>query len=119
MHTSAKQTLIEKRKFLRNKCYLNVEYSDDLETNHRAVISDINQAGAFIDTQKIMDIGQDMLIKIHLPGLPKPMAVMSEIVHHNNKGMGVKFNMEFGASAINAFIKSDRASKTPHPHYMS
>ena len=83
-----------------------MEYSDDLETHHKAVIRDINQAGVFIDTRKIMDIGQDMLIKIHLPGLPKPMAVMGEIVHHSNKGMGVKFNMEFGVSAIKAFIKS-------------
>ena len=109
MHVSAKQTPIEKREFQRNKCRVNVEYSHDLETHHKAVISDITQAGAFIDTHKILNIGQDMLMKIHLPGLPKPMAVMGKIIRHSDKGMGVKFNMAFGVSAINSFIKSNTA----------
>ena len=106
MHTTVKQKLVEKRRFPRNKCSINVEYPDDLETHHKAIISDINQRGAFIDTRKFLDIGQDILMRVHLPVLPKPMAIIGEIVRHSSSGMGVKFNMESGVSAINSFIKS-------------
>jgi len=43
---------------------------------------------------------------IHLPALPKPMAIILEVVRHDPNGMGVKFNKGSGASAINSFIKS-------------
>ena len=106
MQPVLKQNFVEKRKYPRNRCFFNVEYSDDFQTNRKAVISDINQGGAFIDTQDILDVGQDILMKVQLPGLPKPMAIIGEVVHYNPNGMGVKFNPDLSTSAINSFIKS-------------
>ena len=106
MHSALKQKLVEKREYPRNRCSVNVEYSDDLETHREAIISDISPGGAFIDTQNFLGNGQDILMKVQLPGLPKPMAIIGEVVHHNSDGMGVKFNTGLGASAINSFVKS-------------
>lgn len=106
MHSGVNQKLVEKRRFPRNKCSIDVEYPEDFQTHYKAVISDINQAGAFIETRKLPDIGKDILMRIHLPALPKPVAIIGEVVRHNSSGMGVKFNMRVGASAINSFIKS-------------
>ena len=121
MQTNIEQKPIEKRKFPRKKCYVNVEYPDDLATHHKAIIRDINQAGAFINTREFLDIGQDILMQVHLPGLPKPMTVIGEIIRHGINGMGVKFNLKFGISAINAFMKSTNGSTTPRttPHLVS
>lgn len=106
MHATIKQKSIEKRKFQRKKCSLHVAYSDNTVTHRRAIISDIHQGGAFINTRNRLDIGEDFLMKVHLPGLPMPMAIIGEVVRYNSDGMGVKFDMEFGASAINSFIRS-------------
>ena len=101
-----KQKLIEKRKYPRKNCSINVGYAAYLDTNHIAIIKDICQGGAFIDTNSFLDIGQDILLKIQLPGLPKPMGIIGEIVWHHPNGMGVKFKMGFGASVIESFIEN-------------
>ena len=101
-----KQKSVEKRKYARKKCSINVGYGAYLDTNHIAIIKDISQGGAFIGTDCFLDIGQDILLKIQLPGLPKPMGIIGEIVWHHPNGMGVKFKMGFGASVIESFIEN-------------
>ena len=105
MHNIAKQKLVEKRRFFRNECSVNVEYPDDSGTHNKGIISDISHGGAFIDTRKVLEIGQDILMRVHLPELPKPMAMIGEVVRHSPNGMGVRFNMTFGISAINSLLK--------------
>jgi Tfp pilus assembly protein PilZ len=99
-----KQNYLEKREFRRKKCFINVGYAAYLDTNHIAVIKDISRGGAFIDTQSFLDIGQEVLLKIQLPGLPKPMGIIGEVAWHHPIGMGVKFKMGFGASVIESFM---------------
>ena len=106
MHATVKQKSIERRKLPRKKCAVTVAYSDDTGTHRQAVIRDMNQGGAFINTRNCLDVGEDFLMKVHLPGLPMPMAIIGEVVRYNSDGMGVKFNMQFGASAIHSFVRS-------------
>jgi Tfp pilus assembly protein PilZ len=101
-----KQKLTEKRKYPRKSCSINVRYAAYLDTNHIAMMKDISQGGAFINTNSFLDIGQDILLKIQLPGLSKPMGVLGEVVWHHPHGMGVKFKMGFGASVIESFINN-------------
>ena len=106
MFASVKQSAVENRQHPRKECSVSIEHANYSETNRKAFISNISQGGAFVHTRDFPDIGQDVLMKVQLPNLPKPMAIMGEIVHRNSDGMGVKFNMRLGASAINSFIKS-------------
>ena len=106
MLACVKEKTVETRKYPRKKCSVRVGYADYFETNRITIISDISQGGAFIHTHDFLDIGQDILMKVKLPGLPKPMAIIGEVVRHHPDGMGVKFNLGLGTSAIRSFITS-------------
>ena len=106
-----KQKHVEKRKHSRKKSSINVEYAAHLDTNQIAVIKNLSQEGAFIETQSQFEIGHNFLMQLYLPGQPKPLSVIGEVIWHNDSGMGIRFKIGFDTTVFESFFKS----KLPSP----
>ncbi|UCE56308.1 MAG: PilZ domain-containing protein [Desulfobacterales bacterium] len=80
----------EKRTNVRKSCHIPIYYatSDRVYTTH---IQNISPNGLFILTQKILPIGDEILMTFRMEGLNKPIKTKGEITHTNRWGMGVKF----------------------------
>ena len=80
----------EKRTNVRKSCHIPIYYatSDRVYTSH---IQNISLSGLFIVNQKILPVGEKILMTFRLEGLNKPIKTKGKITHTNRMGMGVKF----------------------------
>ena len=87
----AEELLIkERRAFIRKKCSIPVSYAtyDRVYSN---VIKNISQKGVFIETQRPLFVGEELIISFSMPGFGKPLKVKGEIVQVSRTGIGVEF----------------------------
>jgi len=80
----------EKRTSVRKSCHIPIYYatSDRVYTSH---IQNISSSGLFIVNQKILPVGEKILMTFRVEGLNKPIKMKGKITHTNRMGMGVKF----------------------------
>ena len=80
----------DKRYSLRKSCDIPVNYAKDCRvyTNN---ISNISQSGLFIDTQKPLAVGAEIIMTFRLDGFDKPLKIKGKIAHSSDKGVGVEF----------------------------
>jgi Tfp pilus assembly protein PilZ len=80
----------EKRSNIRKSCDIPVNYATDYRvyTNH---IKNISRSGLFIDTQRPLIVGDEILMTFRLEGFNKPLKIKGEIAHATRKGVGVEF----------------------------
>jgi Tfp pilus assembly protein PilZ len=80
----------ERRDFIRKSCSIPVSYStyDRVYTN---IIKNISQKGVFIETQRPLFVGEELMLSFSMTGLDKPLKVNGEIVQVNRSGIGVEF----------------------------
>ncbi|MBT8364122.1 MAG: PilZ domain-containing protein [Deltaproteobacteria bacterium] len=80
----------EKRVNIRKSCDIPVNYATDYRvySNH---IKNISQSGLFIETQRPLIVGDEIIMKFRLDGFNKPLKIRGEIAHTNRKGVGVEF----------------------------
>jgi Tfp pilus assembly protein PilZ len=80
----------EMRAFIRKSCSIPVSYStyDRVYTN---IIKNISQKGVFIETQRPLFVGEELMLSFSMTGLDKPLKVNGEIVQVNRSGIGVEF----------------------------
>jgi Tfp pilus assembly protein PilZ len=80
----------ERRAFVRKTCSIPVSYAtyDRVYTN---TIKNISQKGVFIETQRPLFVGEELLLSFSMPGIDKPLKVKGEIVQVNRSGIGVEF----------------------------
>ncbi len=80
----------ERRGFIRKSCSIPVSYSsyDRVYTN---TIKNISQKGVFIETQRPLFVGEELMLSFSMTGLDKPLKVNGEIVQVNRSGIGVEF----------------------------
>ena len=80
----------EKRIGIRKPCDIPVNYAIDYRV-YTNQISNISQSGLFIDTQKPLPAGEEIIMTFHLDGFNKPLKIKGEIAHSTRQGIGVEF----------------------------
>jgi len=80
----------ERRAFIRKSCSIPVSYAtyDRMYTN---IIKNISQKGVFIETQRPLFVGEEVILSFSMAGFGKPLKVKGEIVQVNRSGIGVEF----------------------------
>ena len=80
----------ERRAFIRKSCSIPVSYAtyDRVYTN---IIKNISQKGVFIETQRPLFVGEELILSFSMAGFGKPLKVKGEIVQVNRSGIGVEF----------------------------
>lgn len=80
----------EKRINIRKSCNIPVNYATDYRvyTNY---IKNISHSGLFIETQRPLIVGDEIIMTFRLDGLNKPLKIKGEIAHATRKGVGVEF----------------------------
>jgi Tfp pilus assembly protein PilZ len=80
----------EKRANIRKSCDIPIYYatSDQVYSSN---IKNISASGLFIVSEKMLPVGDELLMTFKMEGLNKPIKLKGEIAHTNSMGMGVKF----------------------------
>ena len=80
----------ERRAFIRKKCSIPVSYAtyDRVYSN---TIKNISQKGVFIETQRPLFVGEELIMSFSMAGFGKPLKVKGEIVQVSRSGIGVEF----------------------------
>ena len=80
----------EKRSGVRKPCYIPINYAayDRVFSNH---IRNISSSGLFIETQRPLLVGDEIIMTFRLEGFEKPFKIRGEIAHATRKGVGVEF----------------------------
>jgi len=80
----------ERRAFVRKSCSIPVSYAtyDRVYSN---IIKNISQRGVFIETQRPLFVGEELVLSFSMKGFGKPLKVKGEIVQVSRSGIGVEF----------------------------
>jgi Tfp pilus assembly protein PilZ len=80
----------ERRAFIRKSCSIPVSYAtyDRVYSN---TIKNISQKGVFIETQRPLFVGEELVMSFSMKGFGKPLKVKCEIVQVSRSGIGVEF----------------------------
>jgi len=80
----------ERRAFIRKTCSIPVSYAtyDRVYSN---IIKNISQKGVFIETQRPLFVGEELIMSFSMKGLGKPLKIKGEIVQVSRSGIGVEF----------------------------
>lgn len=83
--------VIEKRADFRRDCLVSLEYRIDGRA-FEGFILDISAFGVFIESDEPFPVGKQVQLSFALPGYPKHLNLVGEIVWSGTQGFGVKFN---------------------------
>jgi len=80
----------EKRLGIRKSCTIPINFAayDRVYSNH---IKNISPNGLFIETQRPLLVGDEIIMTFRLEGLDKPLKLRGEIAHATRIGVGVEF----------------------------
>jgi Tfp pilus assembly protein PilZ len=80
----------ERRIHQRKSCQIPVRYAtyDRIFSNY---ITNISQNGIFIETQKPIFIGEEVILNFKLKGHNESLKITGEVAHANRSGIGVQF----------------------------
>jgi len=80
----------DKRSGIRRSCNIPINYAayDRVYSNH---IKNISPKGLFIETQRPLLVGDEIIMTFRLEGFDKPLKVRGEIAHATRFGVGVEF----------------------------
>ena len=99
------QALLSKEKRApRKACRIPVRYST-FDRMYSDQIKNISQSGAFIETQRPIFVGEEVLIELKIEGLNEPFKIKGDVVHALPSGVGIRFkNINSDLSKIMATI---------------
>ncbi|MGD8765649.1 MAG: PilZ domain-containing protein [Desulfobacteraceae bacterium] len=82
--------LQEKREHIRKAVKIPVYYAtyDRVYSNY---IKNISQQGLFIETQRPLFVGEEIVMTFRLKGFDKPLKIKGEVAHATRAGIGVEF----------------------------
>ncbi len=80
----------EKRSSDRKSCHIPIYYATS-ERVYSSHIINLSPSGLFIVAQKLVPVGEEILMTFRMEGLNKPIKLRGEVAHTNSLGMGVKF----------------------------
>ena len=80
----------EKRSGIRKPCRIPINFVayDRVYSNH---IKNISSSGLFIETQRPLLVGDEIIMTFRMEGIDKPIKVRGEIAHATRSGVGVEF----------------------------
>jgi len=80
----------ERRAFIRKTCSIPVSYAtyDRVYSN---IIKNISQKGVFIETQRPLFVGEELILSFSITGFGTPLKIKGEIVQVSRSGIGVEF----------------------------
>jgi len=80
----------EKRSGIRKPCHIPINFAayDRVYSNH---IKNISSSGLFIETQRPLLVGDEIIMTFRMEGIDKPIKVRGEIAHATRSGVGVEF----------------------------
>ncbi len=88
---NSKNSFAERRRHPRKKCLIYVNVSVSGFTS-KSFILDINQNGAFIETDVPFSVGKSIKLSFQAPDSGKPMTVEAAVIRAEKPGIGVQFN---------------------------
>ena len=80
----------ERRAFIRKKCSIPVSYAT-YDRVYSDTIKNISQRGVFIETQRPLFVGEELIMSFTMAGFGKALKVKGEIVQVFRSGIGVEF----------------------------
>jgi Tfp pilus assembly protein PilZ len=80
----------DKRKTPRKDCLINVNMRIQ-GPRYNSYILDINQHGAYIETNEAFTIGQEMKLMFASPNSREPLSISGEVIRKDAQGVGIKF----------------------------
>jgi hypothetical protein len=81
----------DKRKTPRKDCLINVNMRVQ-GPRFNSYILDINQYGAYIETNQTLTVGQEMKLTFASPSSRAPLNITGKIIRKDKQGVGVKFH---------------------------
>ena len=90
LHYAEELLIKEKRSGIRKPCSIPISYAayDRVFSNH---IKNISPYGLFIETQRPLLVGDEIVMTFRPDGFDKAFKVRGEIAHANRSGVGVEF----------------------------
>ena len=85
------QALLSKEKRApRKTCRIPVRYST-FDRMYSDPIKNISQSGMFIETQRPIFVGEEILIELKIEGLNEPFKIEGNVVYASQSGVGIRF----------------------------
>ena len=90
LHHAEELLLKEKRSGIRKPCSIPINFAayDRVFSNH---IKNISSTGLFIETQRPLFVGDEIIMTFRVEGFDKPLKLRGEIAHATRTGVGVEF----------------------------
>lgn len=100
----------DKRKTPRKDCLINVNMRLQ-GPRYNSYILDINQHGAYIETNEVFTIGQEMKLTFASPNSREPLHVTGEVIRRDAQGVGIKFQnlSTLEMETIRSFVEDRQA----------
>ena len=93
----------ERRQAVRHACTQEVGYAIQ-DASYIDYIQDINAWGVFIQSEQQIPVGENILMTIPLLCNGTSIKVVGEVVWSGPEGMGVRFDMGIGATAVQSIL---------------
>lgn len=81
---------VERRSYIRKSCSIPVSFAT-YDRVYENTIKNISQKGVFIETQRPLFVGEELVMTFSIAGFDKPLKITGEIVQVNRNGIGVEF----------------------------
>ena len=103
----------DKRRLPRKDCLINVNMMLQ-GPNFNSYILDINQNGAYIETNESFAVGQQMKLTFASPSSRKPLDITGEIIRKDGQGVGIRFQnlSDNELQTIRSFVENQEAVYT-------
>ena len=98
----------ERRRAVRHECVHEIGYAVQ-DASFIDYIQDINAWGVFIQSERKVPVGESILMTIPILCDETSIKVVGEVVWSGPEGMGVRFEMGIGATAMQSIL-ADTAS---------
>jgi Tfp pilus assembly protein PilZ len=83
----------DRRKYPRKKCFMEVNYATPQVCDHN-FMKDISEGGMFVQTDKALSVGDDMILTFSFPGKSYIIKAIGNIVRIEKDGVGIEFQNE-------------------------
>ena len=85
-----RELLSKEKRAPRKSCKIPVKYST-FDRVYSDRIMNISQSGVFIETQRPIFVGEEILMEFKLEGVNKALKINGTVVHASNRGVGIEF----------------------------
>ena len=85
-----RELLSKEQRAPRKSCRIPVRYST-FDRMYSDQIKNISKSGVFIETQRPIFVGEEILIELKIEGVNKPLKIKGNVVHASQSGVGIRF----------------------------